>query len=623
MDVMEAISLGLDCVCIAGTGASKTMPFMMPLLLEDNEARVLVISPLKILQEEQARHFVAMGISATAVNGDNWNKALHQKLEDGQYRALITSTEMCLKHEAFRSLLAASAFSKSLAMVVVDEAHCISQWGREFRKDYAELAKLQFFILTTIPFLATSTTLPPRHSRRDFDAVLPLLTQDGKWLTTLLDIIKMYLFVNKVGPALELCQFIKAYVLQDLKQHIDSMFALQMVSAKWRVMKEFTEGTVKVLIATEASGMGVDIPNIEQVIQLGVPSSLSVWVQRAGRAGSSPQLQARAILLVEKSTFKQQKANLKSKEVGEDSLEWVKKVESAIWEWIECPKQQHQLPNTSVDPPDSPGNIPQGSNTDDNNNNNNNNNTPDNGPKLRRGEHCESVHLALMKWHFKMKKSHYSPSSYTAAAILPDPVIAILSSHSTVKTIIDLKQHASYSSIVAEAHFQELVVLIESIDQAREAEKAAKALELEEKQAEKLCLDEERCLESIQRWEEKKLRTKEARELKAKLEKEEKARVRAEAKKQREAEAQARKDKAKAKRLLAHAVKNTPVGLHAFATIIEVNASPATPHISSQAAKRQVQCCYNSDTPLPLPLPKTLAPSCWGVGNLICNSEGE
>ncbi|KAF8215472.1 P-loop containing nucleoside triphosphate hydrolase protein [Mycena galopus ATCC 62051] len=72
-------------------------------------------------------------------------------------------------------------------------------------------------------------------------------------------------------------------------------------------MKQFRKGKIRTLVATEAAGMGADIPDIELVIQFGVPSSLAVWTQRAGRAGRFPGLQARAIMLVEKSMFRQQK----------------------------------------------------------------------------------------------------------------------------------------------------------------------------------------------------------------------------------------------------------------------------------------------------------------------------
>ncbi|KAF6746517.1 P-loop containing nucleoside triphosphate hydrolase protein, partial [Ephemerocybe angulata] len=357
MDVTEALVLGLDCLCIAGTGAGKTMPFMMPLLLDESK-RVLVISPLKILQAEQARRFEKMGIVSTAVNEDTWTGQLKRDLEHGSYRALFTSPEMCLHNEAFRTFLTTPDFASTLAMIVIDEAHCISQWGGDFRKDYALLAKLRSLVPTTIPILATSATLPPTvlhdirvqlrihpesvhivnlgndrfnittstriiSSSHDFSLIMSLLTKHGLPPTCLEDFIKTCLFVNEVFTAIKLCQFIRQHVPKGLHGHIDFMFALRTPSTKQRVMQEFEEGKVRILVATEAAGMGADIPDIVQVIQLGVPTSLSVWVQRAGRAGRSPSIQAQAILLVEKSVFKRKKAGAKSKDVGEDGKEWM------------------------------------------------------------------------------------------------------------------------------------------------------------------------------------------------------------------------------------------------------------------------------------------------------------
>ncbi|KAK6988536.1 P-loop containing nucleoside triphosphate hydrolase protein [Favolaschia claudopus] len=77
IDVSEALILGLDSVVIAGTGAGKTMPFMMPVMLH-REKFVLVISPLKVLQEDQASRFQAMGLKAAAVNGDTYSRELQK-----------------------------------------------------------------------------------------------------------------------------------------------------------------------------------------------------------------------------------------------------------------------------------------------------------------------------------------------------------------------------------------------------------------------------------------------------------------------------------------------------------------------------------------------------------------
>ncbi|KAJ6600054.1 P-loop containing nucleoside triphosphate hydrolase protein, partial [Mycena sp. CBHHK59/15] len=142
VDMGEALVLGLDCSLIAGTGAGKTMPFVMPLFLE-SEKIIIIISPLNALEVDQAARFRKMGLSAVAVNGDTYSDAIHKG------------------HPKFRQLLSTPAFAKKIAAFVIDEAHCISQWGDNFRAEYAELGTLRAFVPLQVPFLVASATLPP------------------------------------------------------------------------------------------------------------------------------------------------------------------------------------------------------------------------------------------------------------------------------------------------------------------------------------------------------------------------------------------------------------------------------------------------------------------------------
>ncbi|KAG6847807.1 hypothetical protein H0H93_005888 [Arthromyces matolae] len=135
LDVTEALLLSLDCTVIAGTGAGKTMPFMMPCLLHPGK-KVVVISPLKILQADQANRFRKMGISAAAVNGDTWCRALEMELINDQYQGILVLPEMCFEHQRFREIV-------------------------YFRKNYSALNKLRAFFPSKVPILATSATLPP------------------------------------------------------------------------------------------------------------------------------------------------------------------------------------------------------------------------------------------------------------------------------------------------------------------------------------------------------------------------------------------------------------------------------------------------------------------------------
>ncbi|TEB27983.1 P-loop containing nucleoside triphosphate hydrolase protein, partial [Coprinellus micaceus] len=372
LDVAEAAGfLGLNTVVIAGTGAGKSTPFVLP-ALKNRDVKVLLISPLKALQDDQAARFEALGVSSAVVNGDTWSDELQERLQGGQIQVILTSPEMCLLHDKFRAFLSDAALSNELAMVVIDEAHCILQWGGDFRKEYGQLSCLHAFFPTHIPFLTVSATLTPKalqdvqnnlgfeidtafslnrgndhpnitmlvqniRSPTNYQAILPhVLATDG--VPTLpSQLHKTIIFVNSVKSAQHCARWIRRQLPRRLQGCIDVLRAQRTVALRRRVMKDYREGRVRVLIATEAAGMafllthlqGCDIPDIELIIQLGVSPSLTVWIQRAGRAARSLTLHGRAILMVKPPVFQV------VKKTDGIRTEYKKTVEPALRRWIE------------------------------------------------------------------------------------------------------------------------------------------------------------------------------------------------------------------------------------------------------------------------------------------------
>jgi len=303
LDVTEAILLGLDSIVIAGTSSGKTIPFMLPLLLDDKK-KVLILSPLKVLQDDQVspffilqvgpnimlqtERFEKMQLSAAAVNGDTWSPALQQvryflclllayaqinyfaqNLKDGHYRAILTLPEMCLKHDPFRNVLTSMSF-QDICMVIVDEAHCIAQWGGDFRTAYGKIGKLRAFFPPHISILAMSVTLTasallevhsqlsidaddcfflnlgndcpniaysvhPMNSATDYESLLPLLTNKPE-PSTPDDLIKSLVFVNKVLPAQLTARVIRAWLPKHLRKYVDYMHAHRTPKARRRAM---------------------------------------------------------------------------------------------------------------------------------------------------------------------------------------------------------------------------------------------------------------------------------------------------------------------------------------------------------------------------------------------------
>ncbi|KXN91129.1 ATP-dependent DNA helicase Q-like 4A [Leucoagaricus sp. SymC.cos] len=303
VNVAEALMLGLDVVVIAGTGCGKTAPFMMSVLLNPG-ARLLIISPLKALQEDQECQFLTVGLSVVAVNGDTWGPSLRERLRRNPPQVILASPEMCIKHTEFRRYLTETNFEK-LAGIAIDECHCISQWGGDFRPTYGELSKLRTFLPPHIPILATTATLPPAalrdmrvslgidavssyfinlgndrlnitysvesiSSSEDYSSLKSFITRDN-FVNGGSDFIKTIIFVNSVVSTQLAAREIRQWLPFEFRAQIGYLSARRSARARRRVMEKFRGGQFKILVATEAAGMGADI---EQVIQLGVPSSI-------------------------------------------------------------------------------------------------------------------------------------------------------------------------------------------------------------------------------------------------------------------------------------------------------------------------------------------------------------
>ncbi|KAJ7234563.1 P-loop containing nucleoside triphosphate hydrolase protein [Mycena rebaudengoi] len=265
IDIGEALELGLDCSLLAGTGAGKTTPFLFPLFTNPDKI-VIIISPLNALEEDQAsKQFEEMGISAAAINGETYNDEIHKT------------------------------------------KHIVSPSGDKFRPEYATLGTLRAFAPSHVPFLVASATLPPAvlaqvrqtmHIRADYSYHVNLGTDRPNiaWVCRKMNGAKSDLesldFVvppkaaNDPDFILKLTMRpFRARLPPEMRHQIAAYNAKRTPAAKRRVLDEFRRGKIKILLTTEAAGMGCDMPYIEQVVQFMVPKSLSIWTQRAGRAG--------------------------------------------------------------------------------------------------------------------------------------------------------------------------------------------------------------------------------------------------------------------------------------------------------------------------------------------------
>jgi superfamily II DNA helicase RecQ len=213
----------------------------------------------------------------------------YQRLDEKRQGAVFSSPEMCLKHPGFRKWLTAKETTDGVMAIIVDEAHCVSQWGGDFRPLYSQIEKLRAFMPPDIPVLLTSATLPPAaladccsrmnvdvkdsfllnlgnrrpnittsvlhmNGSKDYKAVYDILP-DPNSITSSADFQKTIVFTNSVNGTQILCRDLQQRYSSTFQSHIDFLHAHRTAKAKQHVMRLFREGVVKILIATEAAGM--------------------------------------------------------------------------------------------------------------------------------------------------------------------------------------------------------------------------------------------------------------------------------------------------------------------------------------------------------------------------------
>ncbi|KAF7334751.1 P-loop containing nucleoside triphosphate hydrolase protein [Mycena sanguinolenta] len=492
VDIGEALHLGLDCSLIAGTGAGKTMPFVMP-LFEESDKVIIIISPLNALEADQAARFRKMGLSAVAVNGDTYSSEVHKEIQELKHRVIITSPDMCLQHDKFRQLISTPAFSKKIAAFVVDEAHCISQWGDDFRTEYAKLGTLRAFVPLHVPFLMASATLPPLvlaqvrqslHISPDTSYHVNLGTDRPNiaWFMRLMKGAKSDLEAldflisahDSEDAIIELLQtmvfFDDINLAMDALEHLRDRLPPRLRGAQTVQMDKFRKGEIKILLTTEAAGMGCDIPHVEQVVQFMVPASLSIWMQRAGRAGRNFLIAARAILLVQPSVFKEVNSKTPT-----DEVTFQKSVEAGLRAWIETEECRREvvdeyfnngtsrmsptgiccdncLRKLSPDHPllaSRPGNI----------------SAPPPLPpaQYRRDAHLKGVRDLLTKWRADQCATIYRRRPWGPKALLPDEILTKFATRAHLKSPEDLIG-AGWSPTHAQRHGTELLAAMAEYD---------------------------------------------------------------------------------------------------------------------------------------------------------------
>jgi ATP-dependent DNA helicase RecQ len=298
-DVVDAIVAGHDAVVVMPTGGGKSLCYQLPAVLSGGTT--LVISPLIALMKDQIDSLRAHGVAAAALHSnldgaEQWE--VQRRYREGRLRLLYVAPERLVRSD-FRALMADSRPCR----IVVDEAHCISEWGHDFRRDYLRIGDVAAALAPMQVVACTATATP--EVRADIAVRLrmhdPRIVVHGFARPNLTFAVeRMRNEADKLARLDELLDPGDGHAIvyagtraraRELAERLAERFPTMLYhgdlhpEARARAQERFTAGDVRVAVTTSAFGMGVDVPTVRQVIHVALPSSLEEYYQQAGRAG--------------------------------------------------------------------------------------------------------------------------------------------------------------------------------------------------------------------------------------------------------------------------------------------------------------------------------------------------
>ena len=318
LEAINATLAGDDAFVLMPTGGGKSLCYQLPAVISSGKTSgvTIVISPLLSLMQDQVDHLKALNIAASSFNSSTPAAArkfvmdlFHKPQPEHYLQLLYVTPEMVSKSQNFVASLATLYRNKKLARIVIDEAHCVSQWGHDFRPDYKALGKMrrQF---PTVPVMALTATATPnvivdiKHNL-SIDGCR-VFSQSFNRPNLYYEVrVKGAGCIDSIGTMISSEYSGQTGIVYTLSQKSTESIAKKLstkfgISAhhyhaglkpevKAQIQRDWQRGRIKVVVATIAFGMGIDKPDVRFVVHYYLPKSLEGYYQETGRAGRDSQ----------------------------------------------------------------------------------------------------------------------------------------------------------------------------------------------------------------------------------------------------------------------------------------------------------------------------------------------
>ena len=301
-EVVDAVAAGEDVMCVMPTGGGKSLCYQLPSL--SKQGTTIVVSPLIALMKDQVDGLKKLGIRASLINSSlsaaEQTEVLNE-MASGNLNLVYVAPER-LRNSRFLDAIS----NVNINLLAIDEAHCVSEWGHDFRPDYSRLGRFRERYLKDVQTIALTATATPMV-RDDISAILRLKTPQvfvtGFARTNLRfsvthaksdrekdEELTRYIS-SQTGTGIiyaatrKRCEELAQWLPEKTRRPIGAYHAGLEPAQRQRVQDDFMSGKLSAIVATNAFGMGIDKSDIRFVVHYNIPGSLEAYYQEAGRAG--------------------------------------------------------------------------------------------------------------------------------------------------------------------------------------------------------------------------------------------------------------------------------------------------------------------------------------------------